>query len=262
MKQEPLDELRRRMLDHQPRSQLYERLMGYDVHINDGPNFYILYKDIFCRKIYHFDSPRPDPLILDCGSNIGLSVLYFKHLYPSSRIVAFEPDPTILPYLEENLQRNNLSDVRIVRAALATREGSQWLHCDGKYGSTLQEYGSNGCDGEARDDTDDSRVTCVRLADYLTQPVEFLKMNIEGAEADVLADSEPQLRQVRAMVIEYHHLPGLPRTLHHILALLDRQGFEYLIHSFDRETNPQGQPPFHLGPQSRCFLLIYAQRKD
>ena len=64
------------------------------------------------------------------------------------------------------------------------------------------------------------------------------------------------------MVVEYHHLPGLPRTLHKILELLDRQGFEYLINDFDAETNPQSQPPFRIGATSRYFLLVYAQRKD
>ena len=62
------------------------------------------------------------------------------------------------------------------------------------------------------------------------------------------------------MVIEYHHLPGLPRTLHNILDLLDRQGFEYLVNDFDSETNGGVQPPFRLAPESRYFLLIYGRR--
>jgi len=56
---------------------------GYTVKFNDGPNLYILYKDIFVNGIYHFDAARPDPLILDCGSNIGMSILYFKQKYLS-----------------------------------------------------------------------------------------------------------------------------------------------------------------------------------
>lgn len=45
-------------------------------------------------------------------------------------------------------------------------------------------------------------------------------MNIEGAEFEVLAESSEHLRMVREMIVEYHHLPGLPRTLHKILTLL------------------------------------------
>src|SRR5207248_649772 len=50
----------------------------YRVRTNDGPNLYVLYKDLFIRRVYHFEAERSDPRILDCGSNIGLSVLYFK----------------------------------------------------------------------------------------------------------------------------------------------------------------------------------------
>jgi hypothetical protein len=65
------------------------------------------------------------------------------------------------------------------------------------------------------------------------------------------------------MVIEYHHLPGLPRTLHDILSLLHRQRFEYLINHFDYETNPGVRPPFRLSPgSSRYYLLLYAKRLD
>lgn len=105
-------------------------------------------------------------------------------------------------------------------------------------------------------------VPCMRLRDYLHEPVDFLKMNIEGAEYEVLADSEDRLRQIREMVIEYHHLPEQPRSLHQILELLHRQGFEYLINDFDSETNGGVQPPFRLTPESHDFLLVYAKRTD
>jgi hypothetical protein len=80
---------------------------GYTVKFNDGPNLYILYKDIFVKRIYHFDAARPDPLILDCGTNIGMSIHYFEQKYPQARIIGFEPDPDIIPFLESNITGNN-----------------------------------------------------------------------------------------------------------------------------------------------------------
>jgi hypothetical protein len=85
---------------------------------------------------------------------------------------------------------------------------------------------------------------------------------MEGAEYEVLADSEDRLRQIREMVIEYHHLPELSRSLHQILELLHRQGSEYLINDFDSETNGGVQRPFRLTPESHDFLLVYAKRTD
>jgi FkbM family methyltransferase len=251
-----LARLRRRMW--KLRAGSHVRCLDYSVAINDGRNFYTLYKDIFIHRIYHFEASCRDPVILDCGSNIGMSILYFKHVYPQARIIGFEPDPAIFPYLEENTAMRGLTDVRLVQAALGLQEGTLTFYSDGKDGSCLAEYiPSDIPEGWAR-----YVVPCVRLWDYLAEPVDFLKMNIESAEWKVLADSEDRLRQVQEMVIEYHHLPGLPRTLHRILELLHRQGFEYLVNDFDSETNSGVRPPFHLTPTSRYYLLIYAKRMD
>ena len=53
-----LARLRWRLMTPKPRTSGYERCFGYTVHINDGPNFYILYKDIFIKRIYHFEAHR------------------------------------------------------------------------------------------------------------------------------------------------------------------------------------------------------------
>jgi len=245
-----------RMVVGKPATPRRDRCMGYSIYVNDGQNVYMQFKDIFVHRIYHFTADRADPLILDCGGNIGMAVLYFKGVYPRSRIISFEPDPVIFPYLRDNVGNNGLSDVTLVQGAMASREGQMALYSDGKYGSCLAEYGSP----EVSGGYNEYQVPCVRLRNYLKGPVDFLKMNIEGAEWEVLADSEDSLRQVREMVIEYHHLPGLPRTLHKILELLDRQGFEYLINDFDTQTNGAVQPPFSLSADSRYFLLIYARQ--
>ncbi len=251
-----LARIRKQVWDQAPGSQV--PCLNYTVRINDGPNFYILYKDVFVHRIYHFASQRPDPLILDCGSNIGMPILYFKNVYPHARIIGFEPDPAIFPYLRENIAHNGLTGVQLVQAAVSGQEGTLSFYSDGKYASCLADH----MPGDIPAGWAKYEVPCVRMQDYLDEPVDFLKMNIEGAEWDVLSASEERLRQVREMVIEYHHLPGLPRTLHKLLGLLDRQGFEYLLNDFDSETNGSVHPPFHLTPESCYFLLIYAKRVD
>jgi len=251
-----LARLRRKVWTAKPGSLV--KCLDMHVRINDGPNFYVLYKDIFIHRIYHFEAQRPDPLILDCGSNIGMSILYFKHVYPQARIIGFEPDPAVFPYLEENISRNGLKGVQLTQAALSAREEVLTFYSDGKYGSCLAEH----LPADIPEGWTKYEVPCVRLRDYLNEPVDFLKMNIEGAEWEVLADSADRLHMVREMVIEYHHLPGLSRTLHKVLTLLHEQGFEYLINDFDSETNGGVRPPFRLMPESRYYLLIYAKQVD
>ena len=105
-----------------------------------------------------------------------------------------------------------------------------------------------------------SEVKCVRLSSFLQEPVDFLRMDIEGTELEVLAECGTALRQVKAMVVEYHYLPRLKPFLHDLLALLDTRGFRYMINHFDYETNSMVRPPFSLGPNTRYYLNVYAQR--
>jgi FkbM family methyltransferase len=229
----------------------------YQARVPSGPTFYYLHDDIFTSRIYHFDARRPDPLILDCGSNIGISILYFKGLYPESRIIGFEPDPSILPYLKENVERNALRNVSLVHAALATDDREVLLSSDGTIGSAF----ASKLPAEVAAAWPGYRIPCVRLRDYLAEPVDFVKMNIEGAEWEVLADSRDRLANIREMVIEYHHLPGLPRTLHQILTLLHDCGFEYLVSDFGLATYGRPTPPVALEAEARYFRHISARRR-
>lgn len=232
------------------------RCRNYHVRIADGPIFCCLYAEIFIHRIYHFAAQRRDPLVLDCGGNIGMSVLYFKEAYPAARVIAFEPDPLVFPYLEDNVHRNQLGNVQLIQAALASRDGNVSFYSDGKVGSFLARCSDQDLpEGWQRFD-----VPCVRLRDYLVEPVDFLKMDIEGAEWEVLEDSEDRLRQVSEIVIEYHRLPRFRRTLHKILELLSRSGYECLV--TDPATNPGGWPPPRLTDDAEHGLVIYAKRID
>jgi hypothetical protein len=102
----------------------------------------------------------------------------------------------------------------------------------------------------------------VKLRDYLVEPVDFLKMNIEGAEWEALSDSGERLQLVSEMAIEYHHLPGLPRTLHRILGLLDELGFDYVVSDFDLATYGGARLPLTLTNESSYFRHSYAKRRD
>jgi FkbM family methyltransferase len=224
------------------------RFLGYTVRFTDGPNFYMQYKDEFVRRSYHFDAQRPDPLIIDGGSNIGMSILYFKHVYPKARIIGFEPDPAIFELLNDNVTRNGLRDVHLVPAGLGAKAGTANFSPDGTAG------------GQVGSGTMSVRLD--QLSSYLDQPVDFLKLNIEGQELPVLQEVEEsgRLRNVRELVIEYHGWPGSSQLLGPLLDLLERQGFRYLVHDLDEETNPATKPPFSVSSETTWFCLVYGKR--
>jgi FkbM family methyltransferase len=226
------------------------RCFGYRVRLTDGPNFYMQYKDEFIRRIYHFEAPRPDPLIIDGGSNIGMSILYFKHAYPQSRIIGFEPDPAIFGLLQENVTANRLHNVTLINAGLDGQAGTVSFVPDGSVGGHIGDAGHG------------VTVRMEQLSNYLTEPVDFLKLNIEGAELPVLQEAAAggKLRNIRELVIEYHGWARGEQRLGNLLNLLDNQGFRYLVHDFDAESCGTSKPPFHLTPETTWFCLVYARR--
>lgn len=226
------------------------RFSGYTLRITDGPNFYMQYKDEFIRRIYHFESERPNPLIIDGGSNMGMSILYFKQVYPQARIIGLEPDPDIFRMLQENVTRNNLKYVTLVNAGLSAKSGMRAFVPDGSTGGRYEEERGS------------IEVETRLLSNYLAESVDFLKLNIEGEELPVLQEAEAsgKLRNIHEMVIEYHGWPQKEQQLGALLDLLDRNGFRYLVHDFDNETCSATKPPFRLLVDTPWFCLVYARQ--
>jgi hypothetical protein len=101
-----------------------------------------------------------------------------------------------------------------------------------------------------------------RLSKWIDQPVDFLKLNIEGEELPVLQELEHsnKLSQVRELVMEYHGWPIGEQRLGPILELLDKNGFRYLVHDFDSETGFATKPPFSWDDGKTWYCLVYAKR--
>jgi FkbM family methyltransferase len=218
------------------------------VFCHDLSAFYIAAKDIFLQRIYDFNATNSTPNVFDCGGHIGLFTIYIKQKYPEAKITVFEPDAESLALLTENFEVNGIRDAQIINAGLY------------KYNGEIA-FGSDHSDGSSIFAEDKStKIRVVRLSEYIDAEIDFLKLNIEGAELDVITEIEHKLPLVKEMVIEYHGFPEVGQNLHRILSILDRAGFRYLIHDFDAETNPKTKPPFHFEKDDRFFLLIFAKR--
>ncbi len=225
------------------------KLGGVALHITDGLNAYMQYKDEVVRRIYDFEPDRGDPVVIDGGANMGAFTIATRLRHARARIVAFEPDPAIAAILRENLARNGIESVRVVEAALGGVPGTATFASDGESGGALATAGS-------------TTVRVEVLSAWLGEEVDFVKLNIEGAELDVLREAAAagRLRNIKALVIEYHGWPRAPQRLHDVLAVLDANGFRYVVHDFDEQTNPVTKPPFRDPGDAPWFALVAAWR--
>ncbi len=72
-------------------------------------------------------------------------------------------------------------------------------------------------------------VSAIRLYDLLDKEIDFLKIDIEGAEIEVLKDCEDRLKNVVNIFVEYHSNPNDKQELDAVLSILTNAGFRYDI---------------------------------
>jgi FkbM family methyltransferase len=171
-----------------------------------------------------FTSDAPTPVIIDCGANVGVSVIYFKQLYPNSTIIAFEPDQKVFNCLQKNLAANHIQNVELVQKAV-------WIDNNGV------NFGSEGADGgSVFHSANKNLVPSIRLKDVLKRydKIDLLKIDIEGAEVEVLLDCQDELGKVKNLFVEYHSWSDQTQRLQELLAVLTKNSFRYYIHSIGK----------------------------
>ena len=180
------------------------------------------YKDIFENEIYKFSASSDRPLIIDCGSNIGLSVLYYKTVYPKAEVIAYEPDKKNFQLLSKNISDNKLQQVSLHEAAIWIENGVIGFASNAAEGSSIANEGNNIIS-----------VPSVRLADVLNKydKIDFLKMDIEGAEDKVVSDCGSLLSKVENLFLEYHGTIHETEKLTMILKTLSGCGFSVYLNN-------------------------------
>lgn len=225
------------------------RFQRFWFRVPDALSFLWQCKEIFVEEAYYFQTVSPQPLILDCGANVGTSCLYFKQLHPGARVKAFEADPRIAAYLTENLTQNGIQGVEVIAKAV-------WVHNEGI------EIGQEGADGASVHGTGTKvRVPSVRLKDWLADGAEriaLLKMDIEGAETEVLKDCRHVLTRVQHLFIEYHAYLGQPQDLDEILAILRQNQFRYFIRDAQDRPRPLSNHVYRHNDAMDLQLNIFA----
>jgi FkbM family methyltransferase len=212
-----------------PRSQRgTTNIFGKQFVYHDGPSFTATYKELFESNIYEF-KPSNSKTIIDCGANMGLSVLYFSQNYPKHKIIAFEPDPEIFSILKENVETFDLKNVTIYQKAVWDKEEVLTFYADGKMGGRLDSSYKHAKPIE---------IETIPLADFINEDVDFLKIDIEGSEGVVLNGCKDVLHKIKHIFFEYHNSIKAPQTLHKLLELVSSEGFVYYIKESDVRKRP------------------------
>ena len=175
--------------------------------------------------------PLPEnAFVIDCGANIGLGTLYLKEYCPTAEIIAFEPDETNFSLLTRNIESFGLKNV-------SARKEAVWI------ADTTLNFSGGGTMGGKIDTVSENAtipVKAIRLKQLLNRKVDFLKIDIEGAEYRVLKDIAADLQQVKFLFLEYHGSFEQNGELAEIFNIIQSAGFNFYI----KEAASIYQKPF------------------
>jgi FkbM family methyltransferase len=220
---------------------------GFKILIEDIYSFYYELVYIWKDGIYDFITTKDNPVIIDGGSCIGVSVLYFKSKHPKSTILAFEPDQRVFKLLESNIERNQIEGVKLFNVGLY------------KENTTLSFDNSTIDSGKIQSDGKE-KISVDKLSEHIKdyQEIDFLKLNIEGAEKDVVLELQnaDQLKKINQICIEWHSFANNQQDLDEMLKALKDSGFKYYLFNLSTQTNH----PLKIQNETEFFIMIRATK--
>lgn len=149
----------------------------------------------------------------DLGANVGFFTLIGARLVgPRGRVAAFEPLPENVAQLRRNVDLNSFDHVTVVAAAVSTESGSTRFG-SASGGASSRRHNSRilGPAGRSPNSVDVSLVTIDGWREETgAPPPTVMKIDVEGAEIDVLRGAERTIREHRPVIlVEVHWLGEL-----------------------------------------------------
>ncbi len=211
---------------------------------------------IFFEKIYEFrfqGKPGKPPKIIDCGSNIGLSAIWFKQNYPGCELACYEADFRLAGIAKRNLENAGFSGDCINNAAVWTTNGKIGFQATG------DDKGTISTDAE-------SQIDCIDLSEAIDDELDLLKMDIEGAEFPVLLHllETGAISKVQRLAVEFHDVDQNIPAFANILTRLDKLGYRIRFRGGNLPWQESKSPSiidFPIINRGPLYLDLFASRR-
>lgn len=166
---------------------------------------------------------RPGDVVYDIGANVGFFTLLAARLVgPTGQVVAFEPDPEVAHRLRENVRVNGFGHVDVIEAAVWSTSGRvTFARADS---SITPDLGH----GHVISTTSEGGVVAIALDDLVRDGARaptLLKVDVEGAEAQLLRGARNVLTTVRPYVLVEVHTELGPKVEAEVRAELESAGY-------------------------------------
>lgn len=161
-------------------------------------------------------------IVIDAGAYLGhFTLLAAKMVGESGRVIAFEPSPSNLKILDERISKSGLKNILVIKKALYDKRGELYFS---------NELASKSPSKECKDKKHPEKVKSTTL-DYelrkrRIKKVNFIKMDIEGAEVETIKGGKKAFSNTNNFAIACYHKRNNVTTDKIITPLLTKMGFK------------------------------------
>jgi|GEM_PF-5589233 len=154
-----------------------------------------IFLEHFLRDEYRLMQLRKGAVVIDVGAQIGVSALICSKRRSAKQVICFEPSSDNFKLLQKNIAINSCRGVQLHRVALSDKTGTAALHLRGTATHSLKDsWPGYGCETVAMDVLDNYT--------FDLKKIDLIKIDVEGAEADVLRGSSKTLTKTDRVIVE------------------------------------------------------------
>jgi len=197
----------------------------------DHKGYWFYGKDREKEELYFFKKLiLKDSCVLEVGTHIGYLTQYFEDLVGSDgRVLAVEPTQSSLRYLKKNVRSNTT----VIEKAASSKNGQARFFIEefgGFTNSLVEEFTLSNNDSLIASQSVSSNVSSVVVETDTLDNIcsqnnfvpNFIKIDVEGAEYDVLKGASNTLKNVNALMVE------VSRNKNDVFSLLANFGFNQI----------------------------------
>lgn len=165
---------------------------------------------------------------VDVGAHVGHHTLAMRQCVGASgEVWAFEPNPKNADYLGETIRENGWTNVDLFPVALSDTESDDRLIVpESSNTGSAALLDANAYTGGSPDDeytVETRRLTSI-LEERAADRIDLLKIDVEGAETDIVADLSGHLQQIETILLEFHTQKIDDDDVRRTFELLDDEG--------------------------------------
>lgn len=189
----------------------YAKPLGREVELRPGTTDEQIFHEAFVKQ-FHVPPEKISPAtVLDLGCNIGLTVAHFEALWPDADIIGVDLDADNCVVARRNCRR-----ARILNVAVSAISGTQTYSGEEAWSFRLDPSGDRAVEARTLDE----------LTDLLGGRADFVKMDIEGAEWEVVKAPGEWPERIGSLLIEIHGTEGRRQAgIDEMMGYLRNKGF-------------------------------------